>query len=80
MDAGISSHVSVERQSGISVGGEDLTDGINVGRGPNVQPEIHHDGSVHHIPGCPLHRVVQARVHNVLFRGSRHSLLELITR
>lgn len=70
---------SVECQSSISVGDEDLFDGVNISGCPQVQAQVHIQGGLHDASGCPLHGVVQAGVHNVLFAGPGHSLTELIT-
>jgi hypothetical protein len=46
---------------------------------PEVDPKVHLDGSVHDVPGGPLHAVVQAGVDNVLLGGSGHTLVKLST-
>ena len=64
-------------QSGISVGLEDFSDGIDVGSCTQIQPLIVVHSGVHDGPCCPLHGVIKSRVDNVLLRSSRHSALKL---
>ena len=68
--------VLVECQSSISVSLEDLADGIDVSSSAEVKTEVIIHSSVHDGTGSPLHGVVQARVDNVLLRGTRHARLK----
>ena len=67
----------LEGETRVPVSLKDLADGVDVGRRPEVEAKVVVDGRVHDGPCCPLHGVVQTRVHNVLLRGTRHSTLKL---
>ena len=70
--------VDLERETGISVGGEDLGNGVDVGSSSEVKTEVHVVSSDHNVLGCPLHRVIQTRVHNILLTSTRHSAVEVV--
>ena len=61
----------------MSVGLEDLEDGVDVGSGAEVQTKVVRDGRVHDGSGGSLHGVVEAGVNDVLLGGTRHATVEL---
>ena len=66
----------VKGESGVSVGLEDLEDGVDVGGRAKVEPEVVRDGRVHDGPGRSLHGVVKTGVDNVLLGSTRHASVE----
>jgi len=66
-------NVDLEGDAGISVGGEDLCDRVDVGSSPEVNSEIQFISGDHDVLGCSLHRVIQTRVDNVLLTGTSHT-------
>jgi len=69
----------VEGKTSISVGGENLGNGVDIGSGSEVKAQIHLDGSVHDALGGPFHGIVEAGVDDVLLTGARHPGIELLT-
>ena len=69
----------VKGETSISVGGENLGNGVYIGGGPEIQAQIHLDGSAHDALGSSPHRIVETGVNDVLLAGSRHPRIELRT-
>ena len=69
--------VENETKTGISISGENLGNGVDIGGGSEVKAKVHLDGSAHDALGSPLHGVVQTGVDDVLLAGSGHPGTEL---
>lgn len=67
-------------ESSVTVCGEDLLNGVDVGGSSQIQSQVVLHGGLHDGTGRALHRVVQAGVHDVLLGGARDALLEGLRR
>lgn len=66
----------LEGQTGVTVCGEDLLNGVDIGSGSQIQTQVVFHGCLHDGTSRTLHGVVQAGVHDVLLGGARDALLE----
>lgn len=66
----------LEGQTGVTVCGEDLLNGVDIGSGSQIQAQVVFHGCLHDGTSRTLHGVIQAGVYDVLLGGARDALLE----